>query len=57
MLYETYDQSAHIGQKDREIALQEILFSFHVTPHSSSQIPPQCICIIFDTLYWTYTIK
>ena len=33
-------QSAYIEQNDWENALQEFLFSYRVTPHSSTQIPP-----------------
>ena len=33
-------QSACIEQKDWENALQEFLFSYHVTPHSSTEILP-----------------
>ena len=32
-------QSAYIEQKDWENPLQEFSFSYHVTPHSSTQIP------------------
>ena len=32
-------QSAYIEQNDWENALQEFLFSYRVTPHSSTQIP------------------
>ena len=32
--------SAYIEQKDWGNALQEFLFSYRVTPHSSTQIPP-----------------
>ena len=33
-------QSAYIEQNNWENALQEFLFSYRVTPHSSTQIPP-----------------
>ena len=33
-------QSAYKEQNDWENALQEFLFSYRVTPHSSTQIPP-----------------
>ena len=33
-------QSAYIEQNDCENAFQEFLFSYRVTPHSSTQIPP-----------------
>ena len=33
-------QSAYTEQNDWENALQEFLFSYRVSPHSSTQIPP-----------------
>ena len=33
-------QSAYLEQNDWENALQELLFSYRMTPHSSTQIPP-----------------
>ena len=52
-------QSAYIEQNDWENALQEFLFSYRVTPHSSTQILPADLMyyVVLPTLYQIYPMK
>ena len=44
-------QSTYIGQNDWQNALQEFLFSYRITPLSSTQIPPADLMYLHDVLF------